>query len=63
MKVTIQDYCMMCGVCMETCPELFGTDGESSTMQVLMGHVPPKLEKSVQKAVENCGVGAISIVE
>ncbi len=62
MKVKIEDYCICCGVCVETCPEVFEMDEESSVMQVKFEDIPSKLEKKVLKAVENCGVGAIVVL-
>ncbi len=59
----IEDYCMRCGVCIETCPEVFEMDEESEVMQVKMEEIPPELEKKALEAVENCGVGGIVVLK
>ena len=62
MKLIIEDHCLRCGVCVETCPELFEMDGESSVMKVKFDEVPQKLEEGAQKAVESCAMAAIVIL-
>jgi ferredoxin len=63
MKLKIEEYCMRCGVCIETCPDLFEMDETSAVMQVKFEQVPKKLRKSALKAVQSCGVGAIIIIK
>ncbi len=62
MKLKIEDYCMCCGVCVETCPEVFEMDEASGVMQVKFEEIPAKLQKKTLKAVESCGVGAIIVL-
>jgi ferredoxin len=47
----VEDYCMCCCVCMETCPEVFEMN-EAGVMQVKFEEIPAKLEKKVLKAIE-----------
>ena len=61
MKVRIEDLCTACGLCVETCPEVFELgDGFA---QVLVDEVSPEHEDAVRQAAEECPVGAIIVEE
>lgn len=59
MKVTIEDSCTACGLCVDTCPEVFdmGTD----IAQVIADEVPVDCEDAVELAADECPVEAIVI--
>jgi ferredoxin len=59
MKVTIEDTCTACGLCCDTCPEVFemGTD----IAQVKTEEVPAEFEDAVQQAADECPVEAIVV--
>ncbi|MHC4395418.1 MAG: ferredoxin [Planctomycetota bacterium] len=59
MKVKIEDTCTACGLCVDTCPEVFemGTD----IAQVTDEQVPPEFEDAVQQAADECPVEAIIV--
>jgi len=59
MKVKIEDTCTSCGLCVDTCPEVFemGLD----IAQVIGDEVPPEFEDAVQQAAEECPVEAITV--
>ena len=59
MKVRIDENCTSCGLCVDTCPEVF-TMG-SSKAEVLVDVVPAELEDTVQQAADECPVEAILI--
>ena len=59
MKVRIEDTCTACGLCCDTCPEIFEMGDEIAT--VLMTEVPPEHEDSVDQAADECPVEAIII--
>ena len=62
MKATVnQDTCTGCGLCLDTCPEVFEMDGP--TARVKVDTVPAGTEASCCEAKENCPVEAISIEE
>ena len=61
MTVTIEDTCTACGICAETCPEVFELGDEIA--QVLMDTVPQEHEEAVQQAAEECPVEAIIVQE
>jgi len=46
MKVRIEDSCTACGICVDTCPEVFEMGGEIA--EVIVDNVPPELEETVQ---------------
>lgn len=54
-----KDTCTGCGLCVDTCPEVFEMDGAVATSKVLK--VPPECEASCREAAEGCPVEAISI--
>jgi len=59
MNVKIEDTCTACGLCVDTCPEVFemGTD----MAQVVVDEVPPEYEDAVQQAADECPVEAIIV--
>ena len=52
MKVTIQDTCTACGVCVDTCPDVFEM-GEDIA-QVTVAEVPAEHEDAAQQAADEC---------
>ncbi|MDQ1256971.1 MAG: ferredoxin [Candidatus Hydrogenedentes bacterium] len=60
MKAVVdQDVCTGCGLCEETCPEVFSADGDTAT--VLVEVVPKEAEGSCIDAMNECPVDAISV--
>ena len=60
MKAKIdKDLCTGCGLCPDTCPEVFKMDGDKA--KVIVDVVPLKSEKTCKEAVDSCPVEAISI--
>ena len=59
MKVRIEDTCTACGLCVDTCPEVFqmGTD----MAEVKAKDVPPELQDTVRQAADECPVSAIVV--
>ena len=54
-----QDTCTGCGLCVDTCPEVFEMDGDLA--KVKLDEVPQNLQDSCREAMEGCPVNAISI--
>jgi ferredoxin len=62
MKATVdKDLCTGCGLCEETCPEVFVLDGEIAKGKVDV--VPKEAEASCREAAEGCPVEAVTISE
>ena len=59
MKVSIEDTCTACGLCVDTCPEVFEMGDDIA--EVIVDDVPPEFEDSVQQAADECPVDAIII--
>ncbi|OHB59683.1 MAG: ferredoxin [Planctomycetes bacterium RBG_13_44_8b] len=59
MKVRIDDSCTACGLCVETCPEVFEMGDEHA--EVITEQVPPQFEDAVQQAADECPVEAIEV--
>ena len=59
MKVRIEDTCTACGLCVDTCPDVFEMSPDMA--QVLTDEVPPELEETAQQAADECPVEAIII--
>ena len=63
MKVTIDEsLCSGCGLCAETCPEVFEI-GDDGIATVLVETVPSDVEDACREAAEECPSEAITIVE
>jgi len=60
MKAVVdQETCTGCGLCAETCSEVFKMEGDKA---VASGNpVPSEAESSCQQAAEECPVAAIKI--
>lgn len=62
MKATVDpDLCILCGLCWETCPEVF-EEGPLHSM-VKTDPVPKEQEDCARTAAENCPVSAIRLEE
>ncbi|MFB0553665.1 MAG: ferredoxin [Phycisphaerae bacterium] len=59
MIVRIEDTCTACGLCVDTCPEVFDLGDEMA--QVIVDDVPEEYEDAVQEAAEECPVEAIIV--
>ena len=56
-----EDLCTGCGLCEDTCPEVFEMDGEVA--KVIVDDVPAAAEDTCREAAESCPVEAIAIEE
>lgn len=59
MKATITDECTLCGLCEDTCPEVFTMGDEKA--QVKLDVIPPELEDKAREAADGCPVSAIKL--
>ncbi|MEN3013753.1 MAG: ferredoxin [Endomicrobiia bacterium] len=60
MKVKIdKDLCTACGLCADTCPEVFEMGEDSAIVKTDV--VPVEYEDKVKEAAENCPTEAIII--
>lgn len=58
MKVRVDpDICIGCGLCTNTCPEVFEMQGDKAVAKV--SAVPKDAEDTCKKATEECPVTAI----
>ena len=61
MKATITDDCTLCGLCEETCPEVFTMGDEKA--QVKVNPIPAEQEAKAKQAAEECPVESISVTD
>ena len=62
MKVIVDvDLCTGCGLCVDTCPEVFKMD--DAVARVLVESVPEDALDTCREAADNCPVEAIKIEE
>ena len=61
MKVIIDaDTCTGCGLCSDTCPEVFESN---DVAKVIADPVPTEAEDTARQAAEDCPVEAITVEE
>jgi ferredoxin len=59
MRARIEDSCTACGLCADTCPDVFEMGDDIA--RVVVDTIPAELEESVLLAAEECPVEAIAI--
>jgi ferredoxin len=59
MRVRIEDTCTACGLCVDTCSDVF--EMGSDMAEVTIDEVPAEFEEAVQQAADECPVEAIII--
>ena len=59
MRIRIEDTCTACGLCVDTCPEVFEMGDDMA--QVMAEEVPAEHEEAVQQAADECPVEAIIV--
>jgi ferredoxin len=59
MRVSIEDTCTACGLCCDTCPEVFEM-GEGM-VEAVVDEVASDYEKLVEQAADECPVAAIRL--
>jgi ferredoxin len=59
MRVSIEDTCTACGLCVDTCPEVFEMGDDMA--QVIVDEVPAEFEEAAQQAADECPVEAIMV--
>jgi len=64
MKVKVDaDLCIGCGLCTETCPDVFEMDEDQGVAKVKVEEVPEDAQDCVRQAAEDCPGDAIQIEE
>ena len=62
MKVRVDaELCSGCGLCVETCPEVFKMDDDDELALVIGDQVPGDAEETCQQACDDCPVEAIVV--
>jgi ferredoxin len=59
MRVRIEDTCTACGLCVDTCPDVFQMGSDMA--EVIDNEVPSEFEDAVQQAADECPVEAIIV--
>ncbi len=61
MKVKIdKELCTGCGLCEETCPDIFKLNEEEDIAEVIKNDYEESDEMCIEEAIENCPTEAIS---
>ena len=61
MKATVDEsLCSDCGVCVDTLPEVFGTNDAGKTV-VIADPVPEEHEDACREVADSCPMGAIAV--
>ena len=59
MMVKIDDTCTACGLCVDTCPEIFEMGDDKA--EVIAEVVPAEFEEDIPQATDECPVEAIIV--
>lgn len=59
MRVKIEDTCTACGLCVDTCPDVFQMGSDMA--EGIVDEVPAEFEDAVQQAADECPIEAIVI--
>ena len=59
MKARVEDTCTACGLCVDTCPEVFQMGDDMA--EVIVDPIPTESEATAQQAADECPVEAIVI--
>jgi ferredoxin len=63
MKLLIDNNCIRCGICIDTCADLFEKDEAQDVIRVKVDEIPDSLKKAAEEAVQACAVGAIRVID
>lgn len=63
MKITIQDYCIRCGLCVDLYPDLFKRNSEEHTIELLYDEIPEDKKERAAQAAADCAVAAMKVKE
>lgn len=62
MKVAVdQELCIECGLCVDTCPEVFAWD-DNGKSKTIVEEVPEDCEECAQESIDGCPTEAIKEV-
>ena len=62
MKASVDpDLCTGCGLCVDTCPEVF--EMNDALAKVIVAEIPDKAVDACREAADNCPVEAIKVEE
>lgn len=59
MKMSVNEQCISCGLCVSVCPEIFRMDDDSMMAVVSENEVQDGLGESAEEAKNGCPVEAI----
>jgi len=59
MRVQVTEECILCGLCVEACPEVFEMGDEIA--KVIVDEVPEDCEEAVRGSAEECPSEAVII--
>ncbi len=62
MKAAVDaDVCTACGLCAETCPDVFALSDDDDAARIIADVVPAEAEEACREAAEECPVDAIAL--
>lgn len=59
MKASVNEECILCGLCADMCPEIFELGDEKS--EVVVDEIPPEQQDCCREAAESCPTDAIEV--
>ena len=59
--VTIQEYCIRCGMCVDLCPDMFSFNFDEDRIDVKESANDPENKDRIMQMAEDCAVAAITV--
>ena len=63
MKLSIEDFCIRCGICIDICPELYEMDYKKDEIHIKVDEVPEALMDKAKESIRDCAVTAIQFTK
>jgi ferredoxin len=61
MRLTIEDFCIRCGICVTLYPELYEMDFDEDVIRIKVNEISGALTAKARESIKDCAVAAIRL--